>query len=321
MASAGPYYLASKERDSAILKRNPTYAGSREARFDNIAIQLNEDLRTSIARVDEGQLDYVLTYGSGALDPSGELARAFGPGSPDQRYFNAPSGDVLYLAIPPDAGAEILREVSVRQAIVRALDRPRLADLVGFLPTDQLLTPRTLGYVDRDLAPLDGPDLEGARALMAGRTGSLRMVYPDVCDECRAMADVITENLAAIGLSVRPEAVANPAGEDADLSLWFHWYPGIDPVRFLDFLPTAGLYLELEPEDTELVTRLGFLTGEERVKAAAAIADRWAAERAIMAPIGYGVSREYFSSQVGCQVFPPSIYSVDLVTLCPKNGG
>jgi hypothetical protein len=129
---------------------------------------------------------------------------------------------------------------------------------------------------------------------------------------------VITENLGAIGLTVRVEAVPDPAGEDADLALWFHGYPDVDPVRFLDFMPTSGLYLELEPEDIDLVTGLGFLTGEERITAAAGLADRWAAERAIMVPIAYGVSREYFSSRVGCQIFPPSYFSVDLVTICPK---
>ncbi len=320
LPSAGPYYLASKERDAAILKRNPTYPGPRTARFDNIAIRLNEDVRTSIAQIDSGQLDYVLSYGNDALDPQSELARAFGPGSPEPRYFNAPTGDVFYLSIRPSGEAEILHDASVRRAVALALDRPRLAALFGWSPAYQLLTPRTLGYEERDPPPIDGPDLEGARSLMAGRTGNVRLVYDEGCDECAMASDVIRQDLAAIDLTLAAEAVANPAGEDADLALWFHGYPDIDPVRFLDYLPTSGLYTELSPEDGALVAQLGFLTGEVRITAAAALADRWAIEQAIMVPIAYGVSGEYFSTRVGCQIFPPSIFSVDLVTLCPKDG-
>jgi hypothetical protein len=54
------------------------------------------------------------------------------------------------------------------------------------------------------------------------------------------------------------------------------------------------------------------------VDAAAALLDRWAWDVAIMAPIAYDVTREYFAPGIGCQVFPPRSAAVDLVALCPK---
>jgi hypothetical protein len=38
---------------------------------------------------------------------------------------------------------------------------------------------------------------------------------------------------------------------------------------------------------------------------------------AIMAPIAYHVTLEYFAEGIGCQTFPPRSAAVDLVALCP----
>ncbi len=339
LPSAGPYYLASKLRDSAILKRDPTYSGPRKPVFDAIAITLNQDVRTSIGQVDAGQLDYVLTYADDALAPDSDLARTYGPGTADRRYVNDPTGDVTVLAIPgafqarspgpslasPSAGSPtpseppgIVTDKTVRQAIASALDRPRLAADLGEIPAGRLFTPRTLGYVDTPLLPVDGPDLERATSLMAGRTGAVTLGYPDDCQSCPDVATEIAADLARIGLTVTSVAEANIYSADEDMLLLGAGYPDIDPVRFVDSLPTADL-MRLSAEDAAMVAELGFLTGEARTKAAAALADRWAAETATIIPVSYGVSREYFSDRIGCRVFPPSIFAVDLVTLCPKD--
>ena len=319
LPGTGPYVLVSKERDSAILRRNPSYVGPRRAQFDNIAIRLNQDLRTSIAQVDSGEVDYVLSYSGEALDPRGDLARAYGPGSTDRRYFNAPTGELLFLAVHPTDDTSIVADAAVRRAIARALDRPDLAGLLGWLPAGQLLTPRTRGYAERDDPVLRGPDVEAAKSLMAGRTGSARLVYDQGCDVCAGLAEAIRRDLDSIGLRIQADPDADPAGESADLSLWFQWYADTDPVRFLDFLP-ATFFVGAQPEERRLIDQLGFLTGEDRIAAAASLADRWASDQAFMIPLAHGVSREYFSPRIGCQVFPPSIFSADLVNLCPKDG-
>lgn len=322
LPSAGPYYLARKERDYAILERNPTYAGSRKAAFDNIAIVLNQDVRTSIAQVDRGELDYIVSYADPALDPHGELAATHGPGSAEQRYFNGWSADLHYLSIEYTAETGVpTADPAVRRAIALALDRPRLAKALGALPGGRLLPPSIEGSDRIDVVlPTDGPDVDGAKALMAGRTGTVRLIYRVECETCGPAIDIIRESLAAIGLTAEVEAVENPPGESSELGLWTTWQEHTDPVRFLDYLPSTGFITDLPQEDQAFVNELGFLLGDERIQAAADLAERWATEQALEIPIAYGVSREYFSAGVGCQVFPPAIFSVDLVTLCPKEG-
>ena len=326
LPSAGPYYLASKLRDSAILKRNPTYSGPRTAHFDNIAIVLNQDVRTSIAEVDAGRLDYVLTYGDEALSPSGQIATAKGSGAADQRYHNAFTREISILAIDfhePREGEppRLLADRTVRQAVARALDRTRLAAIFGELPAGRLVSPHIKGWTDTSLLPTAAPDLELARSLMAGRTGAVTLAYPQDCNVCAAGADQIAAQLTAIGLTVASRAAEDAWSSGADMILTgFFGQWDIDPVRHVDGVPLLSTLGDMGPDDVKLVDQLGFKTGDERTKAAMALADRWAAEQAVTIPISYPVSREYFSPRVGCQVFPPSIFAVDLVALCPKGG-
>jgi peptide/nickel transport system substrate-binding protein len=325
LPSAGPYYLARKDSDVAILRRNPNYQGPRRAVFDNVGILLNQDVSRSIAAIEAGDLDYVLAFGDDALDPDGTIAAAVGPrsgvgGSPEQRYFNAPLGGIWYLNVSADVvGGEspLLADASVRQAIAYALDRPQLAALLGGLPTDQLLPPSIEGFVDRP-PRLDGPDLERATELMAGRSGVVGMVYEAGCDLCHDVGEAVRDDLAAIGIEVRLEEVDEVLLASGELKVLEGGFgPYTDPARFLDLLPTSGL-IDVGPEEYKLVGKLGPLVGQPRVDAAAALAERWAWDMAIMAPIAYGVTQEYFAAGIGCQVFPPRSVAVDLVALCQR---
>jgi hypothetical protein len=66
------------------------------------------------------------------------------------------------------------------------------------------------------------------------------------------------------------------------------------------------------------VTRL---TGNERWSAAGRLADRLAAHDVPLIAYGNRVEGEFFASTVGCRVFPPASYGVDLAALCRKGTG
>jgi ABC-type transport system substrate-binding protein/class 3 adenylate cyclase/outer membrane protein assembly factor BamB len=323
LPSAGPYYLSRKDDDVAILTRNPNYHGPRAARYDNIGIELGQDVTRAIARIQAGQLDYVQTDLSRELWPDGGIAATTGPKSPlggtqDQRYFNVATGVVWYLHLGPrgDRGSAPLSELAVRQAIALAVDRPRIAAALGSaIPTDNFLPPRVPGYARRDLLPLDGPDVDRARELLGERSFTLDLVHYAGCDKCAAAMGVVAENLAAIGLEPVVRA-GDPLADQGDIGMFVAVEAVPDPARFLDALPTSGL-TDVGFEEFERVGTLGPLVGEERSQAAAALLDRWSWEIAIMSPVAAEVTGEYFGPGVGCQVEAPAVPAIDLVTLCP----
>jgi hypothetical protein len=66
------------------------------------------------------------------------------------------------------------------------------------------------------------------------------------------------------------------------------------------------------------VTRL---TGNKRWSAVRRLADRLAAYDVPLIAYGNRVEDELFAPTVGCRVFPPASYGVDLAALCRKGSG
>ena len=69
----------------------------------------------------------------------------------------------------------------------------------------------------------------------------------------------------------------------------------------------------------EQVEGISTLTGEERVAAAAALADDLAIDEVPLAAILYGATPTLLGPGLGCRVFPPFGYGVDLAALCSSS--
>lgn len=65
------------------------------------------------------------------------------------------------------------------------------------------------------------------------------------------------------------------------------------------------------------VENIARLSREKRQPAAAALTDRLAADAVPVIPYGTWVQGEFVAPSVGCRVFPPFSYGVDLAALCP----
>ena len=135
----------------------------------------------------------------------------------------------------------------MRQAVNYAIDRAALARLGNPFfplpadPTDHYLPPGIPGHVNGHIYPLV-PDLTKARRLAKGHAGATAVLY--TCDRpaCTEQAQIIKNDLAAIGVRVVVKAfpvailfarVATP-GEPFDISYdgWAADYP--DPQGVLD---------------------------------------------------------------------------------------
>ncbi len=334
--SAGPYYVAAYTPGQGIvLERNPNYRGSRPHQFAKIEIAVRIPILQAVANVKAGTADYAsITSPSsatvGAL--ASGLAKRYGPGSKAaangvQQYFVSPEQEIDYLLL--NTHRPLFSDVRLRQAVNYAIDRRTLAQL-GFpfnpLPdraTDQYLPPGMPGYRDVHVYPVT-PYLAKARALAHehGRTAVLYTCNQSPCDQ---EAQIIKNNLAAIGLSVLVKAfpfqevfkrVGTP-GEPFDLATlaWIPDYP--DPSALLNALLADSSHPPKPLRDPLYQRRLAeaeHLSGPRRYLAYGRLAIDLARNAAPLVVFGNENVNDFFSTRIGCQTY--ATYGLDFAALC-----
>jgi peptide/nickel transport system substrate-binding protein len=140
-ASAGPYYIASRDPGrTTVLKRNPYYKGSRPANPDEIVFTSNTDQDQSLLQTKAGQTD---------MDMSGVPPTAAASlGTPNQGQFKVgPTSCVIYALL--NTARAPTNNLAVRKALNWGIDRPALLRLLGKYAgarTDQILVPGIPGY-------------------------------------------------------------------------------------------------------------------------------------------------------------------------------
>jgi DNA-binding SARP family transcriptional activator/ABC-type transport system substrate-binding protein len=326
VVSAGPYYVAHFSGEGYfILRRNRNYRGPRPHAFDAIAIREKGDASAALDRIENERSDGITSMFDPALEPGGLIDRRWGPKSAatggDQRYFLTPESATRLIAFNGSRG--IFADVRIRRAAALALDRGALAAAWGALPTDQLLSPAFPGYRNRELYPLS-PSIAKARAVMNGRGGNALMAIPAGCDQCTEAAHVVRRNLAAVGLDVTIRKVddlgaALGSGATFDLVDLRTGLPYPDSASFLAHmlheLPSGWV---LPGVRTQMEGVAG-MSGDGRQAAAASIADRLATVEVPMAAYGIPQTSQFIGPRIGCRVFSPFAYGLDLAAMCARG--
>jgi len=324
MPSAGPYYVAAWLNDEyVILKQNPNYHGPRPHHFDAIVLREGVDAALAVDRIRREGWDGIVSSGhngSVSIDP---LLAADGPlasgsaSSTAETYVAAPLPETGYLALNAASGP--FERATTRRAAALALRRGPLAAIWDQAPADLLLPPNFGGRLD---VPVPRLALASARALMKGRTATAVIGIFKACTPCSEAARSVRSSLGRIGIRVQvrtydnPYEVARRPNSPIDI---------LDSATRLDYADAASFLTRmlgedvprswLPPEVRRQVRRLGQLSGPERSSAAAEAA----VSLAVQAPaIAYGttVQGELFRPSVGCRIFPPFAYGVDLAALC-----
>jgi serine/threonine-protein kinase len=320
--SAGPYYMTDHlNGEYIILERNPNYGGPRPNSLDAIALREGVEPAQAVGRVEEGTWDYA-AYSDPLLGPGSEVARKHVGGGETTRFYATPLPHLGYIAF--NAGRPLFADRRTRQAASFALSRRAIADVWHQVPTDQYLPPQFEGVRSRGFYRLDA-DAGQARPLAPESRRSAVMGIPAGCPQCRQSFEAVKGALAPIGIDVELRevediglAVREP-GTDIDL-----WDSGttLDYADSMSFL-TAMLGRDVPPSwlppsvrALESETRL---SGARRQVAAAAGAARLARVDVPIAVVGYPVLGELFSPRLGCRVFPPFGYGVDLAALCVQE--
>jgi serine/threonine protein kinase/DNA-binding SARP family transcriptional activator/ABC-type transport system substrate-binding protein len=329
--SAGPYFIADHlDGEYAILKRNPNYTGPRTHAFDAIGLREGVDPGLAVGLVEDGAWDGVAHVFDPLLTPSGPVAEKYGAEDASEdglRYYATPSPVVGFFAF--NASRPPFSDPDVRRAAALAIDREALAAIWGNTPSDQLLPPVIPGFEDLELYPLDGSELDEARSLMGGRTVTAVFgIFQGSGERERQEAEVVRTNLAPIGITVEIEefpfrdvfaALRDPDVEIDLLGAGIgEFYP--DPATYLHDMLTFTMPREWLPSGvSERVFALFELTGEEQRSAAAELATELATDDVPVAVDLYGAIPSLLSPSLGCRVFPPFGYGVDLAALCPSQ--
>ncbi len=164
---------------------------------------------------------------------------------------------------------------------------------------------------------------------MRGRTFTVVYAFADDgSGRNEQEAEVVRTSLAKIGITVEIQAVHDLYERAVDrgidlLGTSANAFWG-DPVELLSgAFGLFGLFRDIPPSwvpdgVAEEIEALSQLTGQERWSAAASLADRLAIDDVVVAPELVGSNPTLLSSSLGCRIFQPIGYGVDLAALCPN---
>jgi ABC-type transport system substrate-binding protein len=333
--SAGPYYVdAWQPGRTLLIKRNPNYAGDRPAYLDELSYQMGVNPDQAVLEIKQGNVDYL---GDGVPPAQrAQLGREMGPDSPvagtdRQQFFPNPILSINYLAM--NTSREAFSNEKVRQAVNYALDRQTVIDQSGKYggePTDQILPPGVPGFKDGDLYPLQGGDVEQAKALMeeSGVATPIKAVlYTCDTSPCPERAQVFQQQLGEIGIDVeirrfdrniqfQKEGIRDEPFDLADEG-WFADYA--DPYDFINVLLDGRRIQQTnnnnfayfdEDEWNQRMEEASRLGGDERFETYGQLDLDISSGPAPWATWSTATNTDLFSSRVGGVTFQP-IYGMD----------
>jgi len=338
--SAGPYYVASRTPNRTIvLKKNPNYTGDRPANVDEIDYSVGVEFDQSVLEVKQGQADYMADGTPPAQNAA--LHAQFGPDSPaaaqgHEQYFVNPQLGFRYIAM--NTTRTNFDNAKVRQAVSYAIDRPTILKQMGAdagAVTDQYLPPGIPGFQDAQIYPTDGPDLAKAKQLMQESGVKLpinAVLYTCNASPCPERTQVMQQNLKAIGINVKIKEFERAVqfgkegtkGEPFDLADegWLADYA--DPFDFINVLlngenipATNGVNFSFfnDPTYNKKMDDAAQLSGQERYSTYGQLDADLAKNAAPLAAWDNDNQIDFFSENVGCQVYQP-VYGMDFAALC-----
>jgi hypothetical protein len=253
------------------------------------------------AAIARGRQDYAAEFDP-ALEPGTSVAV-----QAKRRYHRTPLPLSEYLVF--NTNRPLFSQERLRRAVALALDRKALAAEAHDLPNATLLPPRLAAA-----AATPGPARPAEARRLAGAARSTAVLA--ICTQCRHSGEIVRANLARIGIAVKLRNVERPIEElqRVDFAFGFAQPNGPrEPRSFLSDLPglprwAARRLAALESASPAARTRGAF--------AVAAALER----RAYYVPFGAPYVPELFSARVGCKLFQPIYFGVDLAALCLKSG-
>ena len=330
---AGPYYIASYSPSEIVLRRNPNYGGNRPQNAAEIEWMFQIQADAIALRVERGDADY------GIISPAATVPIAAEYGVNKSRFFAAPGYQTFCLALNT-ARPLFANNPQLRRAVNYAIDRHALVAAFGAFVgrrTDQFLPYGSPGFVDAHIYPIDGPNLEKARALAAGHTrnGTAVMYTRSLSPFATARAQIVQYDLRQIGINVQIQPFS-PAKDPSRLGEPFDIAdrgcgdiaPYDDPYALLN-LPFDGSFIHAGSGNTNLsyfndpvfnkkLEATAALLGAARERAYARLDAELSRDAAPAVPYAVLNHTAFVSTRIGCVKMSP-VYGASFGALCLKG--
>jgi len=329
--SAGPYYVSDyRAGQRAVLDRNRYYGGKRPHHVDRFVIDLDASSGNEVLdRIERGSVEWGTAGPPDFTDPERRLVAKYGINR--SQFFVKPSLSLRAFMLNTSRGI-FRNNARLRQAVNLAVDRAAMqratTGRVGSSLTDQYLPSSMPGFRDADIYPLKRPNLRKARSYAKGHTRSGKAVLYTFNDpRPLALAQIVRQNLASIGIDVTVKAFAFNAyfkhvkKEHYDLAFdpWTADYP--DPYSLVNlllerqFIGGSNLSRFNSPKYNRLLQRAARLQGSARYRAYGNLDVRLARDAAPILAIDVFNETTLVSKRVGCVVLRPTL---DLAAVCLK---
>jgi peptide/nickel transport system substrate-binding protein len=331
--SAGPYFVAEyRAGQRAVLERNRYYRGKRPHHVDRFVINLDASSGSEVLdRIERGTADWGQTAPPDFTDPQRRLVTKYGLNR--SQFFVKPSLTLRSFVL--NTSRPLFRDnARLRRAVNFAVDRRAIQGgsigRLGSSLTDQYLSPSMPGFRNAQIYPLNGPNVLKAKSLARGHTrGGKATLYTFDAPPTLAIAQVVRQNLAKIGLDVVVKAVPPPAyfsslgapRQPYDIAFlpWLADYA--DPYGVVNLL-LDGQYIGRtnysrfnSPTYNRALRHAASLRGYPRYRTYGKLDIKLARDAAPIVAIDNINELTLVSKRVGCVVLRPSL---DLAAVCLK---
>lgn len=230
---------------SFTLERNENYVGGMIPQVDTIILRVIPDANAQVTALQNGEVDVINPQASADTITALEATDA-----------EVLTGDqVSYDHLDLNFGAPVFADLSVRQAFLKTIPRQQILDSIvtpvnpdAKILDSQIWVPANEPYADSvanngssDYAEVD---IEGAKALLAGATPTVGILYntnnPNRVDEFQAIQESATQAGFNIVDKGSPDWSSLLAGGDYDASIFGWISPGVGSAGIPQIFSTSG---------------------------------------------------------------------------------
>ncbi len=192
LVASGPFIVTDFQAESSItLEKNPEYKGTMSPAYDQLIIRFIGDANAQVTALQNGEVNAIQPQ------PSADTLTALEANSATVHAGNQVAYDHLDLTF-----GGVFADANVREAFLKTIPRQQILDSIitpvnpdAEVLNSQIFLPTDAEYTDAVAASgydaFTEPDIEGAKALLAGATPTVRILYntnnPNRVDSFRAI--------------------------------------------------------------------------------------------------------------------------------------
>jgi len=179
LVSSGPFVMTDyTPKQSVTLSKNPEYSGDNEPAYDELIIRFIGDANAQVTALQNGEVNAIYPQ------PSADTLSAL-----ENANADVIAGDQLsYDHLDLNFNSEVFADKNVREAFLKTVPRQQILDSIitpinpdAEVLNSQIFVPSNAEYDDAVAATgydsYGEPDIEGAKALLAGATPTVKILY------------------------------------------------------------------------------------------------------------------------------------------------